>query len=176
MAYLEFSAGELHSVAKRQQVIEIPRRGLDERERGAVMLARTDRKDSLRSTGRLHRLSVICFGLSRRPNKLADPRLESLRRYAVAVAHDTQESAAREREQLVALGFSDQQILMVAATAVRFRVKPVQGLWSVAALSILIGSAFWGINQYLDDWLIALVLAMVIAVPIMAMTGPRAAA
>lgn len=174
MAYLNFSTDELRPMVTRQLAVKPPRRDLDALERGAVMLARTDGKGSLRRWGHLQRLSAFFFGLSRRPNLLADPRLESLRRYAVAVAHDTDRTAAREREQLVALGFSDDQILTATAMASGFRKKPVQGLWSAAVLAILIGGVCWGINQYLEDWLIALVFAMAVTVPVMAATGQRA--
>lgn len=173
VAFLDFSSSERRPLVIHQQVLELPRRGLDARERGAVLLARTDGKESLHSPSRLHRLLEICFGLSPRPNTLADPRLEGLRRYAVAVAHDTDESAASEREHLIALGFSDHQILIAATAAVRFRVKPVRSLWSAIAIAVLVGSTFWGINQYLGDWLIALVVAIAITVPIVAFAAPR---
>jgi hypothetical protein len=174
VAYLDFSVSELRPATAHRQVVAFPRRDLDARERGAILLAKTDGKESLHNPGRLRRLSEICFGLSRQPNKLADPRLEGLRRYAVAVAHDTEQSATHEREKLVALGFSDHQIQIAATTAVRFRVKPARGLWSAVALVFLVGGAFWGINQYLEDWLIALVVSMAMTVPIVAFAGPRA--
>jgi hypothetical protein len=174
VAYLDFSGSELRPATAHQRVAEFPRHDLDARERGAILLARTDGKESLHNPGRLRRLSEICFGLSRQSNKLADPRLEGLRRYAVAVARDTEQSATHEREQLVDLGFSEHQIQIAAATAVRFRAKPARGLWSAVALVSLVGGAFWGIDQYLEDWLIALVVAMAMTVPIVAFAGPRA--
>ena len=128
MAYLDFPSSDAPAMAMRPRVIDYPSAGLDDRERGALMLARTDGRQTLRSPGRLRRLSHICFGFPRRPNKLADPRLEGLRRYAVVIAHGPMQSVLREREHLIGLGFSDQQILASEATATRFRSASTGGL------------------------------------------------
>jgi len=146
-------------------------RGLDAREHGAVMLATTDGKESLRGSGRLHRLAVVCFGVPPRPNKLADPRLEGLRRYAVAVAHDTERAASRERDELVALGFSDHQILVAAATAVRFRAKRGQNPWRHLAFANLIRIVLGKIHQLLEGRFMTLVSASVMTVSIAALAG-----
>ncbi|NIJ34121.1 hypothetical protein [Sphingomonas oligoaromativorans] len=128
MAYLEVRTSGAAPASVHPRTVGHPRDGLDDRERSALMLARIDGKETLRGSCRLRRLSQVCFGLPLRPNTLADPRLEGLRRYAVAVAHDTDPAAQREREQLICLGFSERQILTAARVAIPFRLKPSGGL------------------------------------------------
>lgn len=128
VAYLDFPTREAPLARMRSRTTERPADGLNDRERGALMLAKTDGRTTLRSLGRLGRLSQICFGLPRRLNTLADPRLEGLRRYAVALAHDMEEAVLREREHLIDLGFSHHQILAAEATVIRFERKGARTL------------------------------------------------
>lgn len=173
MAYLDLINGRTEvavSVAH-----ELARQfGLTQIERNAVMLARVDRSSSLRPTGRLYRLGVICFGLRPASNALADPRLEALRRFAVAVANGSSTSVAKERKHLLSIGYSDYQASMAAAVAAGIR-RESSKLFPIGLLfAVLLGAACLVINKYFGDHLISAVIAATLMVPVFAMITPRA--
>ncbi len=93
--------------------------GLSQVERAAVLLARSD---DLASTGgvKAGRLKSFVFGGGRR-NALADPQLEGLRRFAVAVAHDKHILAEWERAELIGSGYTHFQLDEAAEIAESFR-------------------------------------------------------
>ena len=84
---------------------------LGAQERRVVHLARTDQMVSLRR-GRLGRIAHFLFGIEA-PHRLADARLEALRRYAILyrVKRDTPDELSAAR----AAGFSDGELAIVRA-------------------------------------------------------------
>lgn len=174
MAYLNFSTDELRPLSTYQQMIEPPHRGLSATERGAVKLARLDKTASLKPTGRVYRMAQAAFGLPSRPNRLADPRLEGLRRFGVAVAHGGQAMVDREEAQLKALGFSVGQIASAAALAAGLRRgRSSKGMGIYASLSATTGGMFIWFERYLGDPQISFILALVVALPVWAIASPR---
>jgi hypothetical protein len=174
MAYLNFSTDELHPLGVPQQTIAPSRRGLSPTEREAVKLARLDRLGSLKPAGRLHRMSQAVFGLSRRSNWLADPRLEGLRRFGVAVAHGGSAAVEREEAHLKMLGFSEAQVAGAAALASSFRPRRSSGGMGIyASLSATTVGIFVWIDRYLGDPQVSLIVAMVLALPVWAIAAPR---
>lgn len=174
MAYFDFSTDELRPLATHQQVIQPPRQGLSATERDAVKLARLDKKGSLKPAGRLYRMSQAAFGLPRRPNRLANPRLEGLRRFGVAVAHGGSALIEREAAQLTALGFSEGQVASAAALASGFRRRRSSKARAMyVSLSATTGGIFGWFERYLGDPQISFILALVLALPVWAITAPR---
>lgn len=74
-----------------------------------IALARRDSLCSLHAPGRLHRLLTRLFGL-RTASKLADPRLETLRRLAVHAWQRGFAIPAQEVEAFAAAGFARAQL------------------------------------------------------------------
>jgi len=174
MAYLNFSTDELRPLSTYQRAIEPPHGGLSATEREVVKLARLDKTASLKPAGRLYRVAQTTFGLSGRPNRLADPRLEGLRRYGVAVAHGSSAMIDSEEAQLKALGFSNGQIASAAALASGFRSRrSSKGMGIYASLSATTGGMFIWFERYLGDPQISLILALVVALPVWAIASPR---
>ena len=77
-------------------------------ERTVVSLSLCERASSLRTPGRFGVRLARLFAL-RRANPLADPRLEALRRFAVAARLRTGRALARERTAFLGHGFSSSQ-------------------------------------------------------------------
>jgi len=174
MAYLNFSTDELRPLSTYQRAIEPPHRGLSATEREVVKLARLDKTASLKPTGRLYRMAQATFGLPSRPNRLADPRLEGLRRFSVAVAHGGSAMIDREEAQLKALGFSDGQVASAAALASGFRRRRSSTAMGIyASLSATTGGTFLWFERYLGDPQISFILALVVALPVWAIASPR---
>ncbi|ONF95328.1 hypothetical protein [Sphingomonas jeddahensis] len=106
MAYLAFD--EFGAV----QQAATPDRAADDRlsalEWAVVVLARRDTLATLREPGRLSVALGNLFG--KRPNpRLADPRLEALRRLAVLTWHDRIAVPAQEIADFLAAGFTNGQ-------------------------------------------------------------------
>lgn len=81
----------------------------DQLERQVLAIAKRDGKWSLGSRGRpLDRLLRRLFGTTR-PNTLADPRLEALRRFAVTVRVGGVAAIRRETAAFLASGFTPGQ-------------------------------------------------------------------
>jgi hypothetical protein len=93
MAYLDLTAGA--PVGMFRSAAEAPRR-LGPQERLVVLLSRRDPLWSLRPRTTGSRLLKALFGMEA-PHRLADPRLEALRRYAVTYRLDCSELAEVER-------------------------------------------------------------------------------
>jgi hypothetical protein len=77
----------------------------DRIERQVLILARGDRSSSLRVSPLLDGLLGRLFGTSR-PNRLADPRLEALRRLAVTARLRGARAVAAETRRFLAAGFT----------------------------------------------------------------------
>ncbi|MES2339179.1 MAG: hypothetical protein V4537_13880 [Pseudomonadota bacterium] len=73
-------------------------------ERQVVQLARADGRWSLRTHGRIDTLLRWVFGV-KPVNRLADPRLEALRRFAVMARLRGDRLPPQETERLIAAGF-----------------------------------------------------------------------
>ncbi len=82
--------------------------GLTRLEWSVVAVASTDRLSTLRRPGRFGVACGYLFG--RRPNaELADPRLETLRRIAVLIQHDSSLVPHAEYEAFILAGFTQAQ-------------------------------------------------------------------
>jgi hypothetical protein len=147
---------------------------LDATERSAVLLARNDRNSSVRPAGALDRIGTIVFGF-RHPNRLADPRLEALRRFAVATAREKRGSVDWERGELQTFGFSEFQIAQAAEIAKRCQRPPTPSLWSHLAAAILLFVTFLGLRRELDDARISAAVALLVILPFWTAIAPRPA-
>jgi hypothetical protein len=78
-----------------------------------VLLARIDPISSVADSSFRRKLRDLLLG-PERINPLADPRLEALRCFAVALAHDRDEMADREEARLIALNFTPARSAMPA--------------------------------------------------------------
>jgi hypothetical protein len=85
MAYRQFdkdeTTGWVSDLPIRQRVLT-PETGLTPEERQIVLLSRRDPIASLQAPGRIAKIARFLFG-HEKPNRLASPRLEALRRFAV---------------------------------------------------------------------------------------------
>jgi hypothetical protein len=167
MAYLDLNATDLNFTIGRSLALTVDRLALSNIEREAVMLARFDSAATLHAAGRVRRLASRLFGLPKR-NGLADPRLEALRRFAVAVAHDSAASIARERSQLQTFGYVEDQISRAQSIAARFRPKARASNGAITAMLFAIGLAVgtWLVNRYFDDPMVSFVTVMTISLPV----------
>ncbi len=109
MAYLDFTTHDLTGFAHPAMTPASPTAGLSDLERKAVMLAAIDPISSIPDPGFRRRIRDLLLGPDKL-NPLADPRLESLRRFAVALVHRRHDLATREEGQLTALGFAPSRI------------------------------------------------------------------
>ncbi len=79
-----------------------------------IALARSDSAASLETPGRLRR-ALESFFKVRRPNRLADPRLEALRRMAVLLRIGRGETSADEHKGFLSAGYTRAQLAALAA-------------------------------------------------------------
>jgi len=174
MAYLDLHAELPMVTIGRTLTPSIERRSLDRTEREAVMLARTDRRSSIRPVGTMRRLAQRLFGL-RAPNPLADPRLEALRRFAVAVARDRLASSDRQAAQLASHGFTTAQIGRARSIAERFRPaeRAQAGHLLLLPTGITVGTVL--VAHTLGDAVISAITVMTIVLPVWAAMAPRRA-
>lgn len=112
MAYLNFSdvaaAGAIRPIMANQPAAA----ALGPREWQVVDLARRDGMTSLAPDARLGRLRALLFG-TRSDSRLADPRLEALRRVAVHAWQHGLAVPAREVEAFLRAGFDSRQLEIV---------------------------------------------------------------
>jgi len=117
MAYVDFSQAAL--VAGGAQAMPADRSGeatgFSALEWLVVALAGRDRLTSLREPGRLALALGRLFGGERNAARLADPRLEALRRVAVHAWHVGYNVPASELAAFVAAGFSSEQVEQLLA-------------------------------------------------------------
>lgn len=88
LAFTEFAGGALHA-ADASPVVDAQRRndtGFSPLEWSVIAIAHRDRLSTLREPGRISVVMGAVFGGKRNP-RLADPRLEALRRIAVLTWH-----------------------------------------------------------------------------------------
>lgn len=107
MAYLDrdlFEAGGTSPTPRIDRAESAARSSLSAIERQVVMLSLGDPRSSLAGQSAWRRRLDALLGL-RRPNRLADPRLEALRRLAVLMRLDGFATDASEYEAFTAAGF-----------------------------------------------------------------------
>ena len=129
MAYIDFASAAGGAVALRTapQYDPLPpsERGgaLGALEWAVVAIARGDRLSSLGTPGRMASALGILFGS--RPNpRLADPRLEALRRIAVLSWHSGYSVASHEVAAFIDAGFTHDQYETLLASISAARIAP----------------------------------------------------
>lgn len=110
MAYLDLFPVCSAPTAGNRQILAL-RAAFDPHERSVIELARSDGLSSLSRPRWRTMLIEALFGV-RRANRLADPRLEALRRMAVLLRHGRAGSA--EQRRFLAAGFSAAQCAVLA--------------------------------------------------------------
>lgn len=117
MAFIDFAqpaAGLVNTVSP-QHFQKAAVAGFDRVEWQIVALSRTDGLGSLGEPGRLHRIAALLFGA--RPSKrLADDRLEALRRLAVEAWHRGYAVSLSALDAFRKAGFSNDQLELLLAT------------------------------------------------------------
>jgi hypothetical protein len=178
MAFLDLELGAPAGLTRNEQRVApvVPKLGVQERR--VVLLARTDPQSSLHR-GRISRLSSLLFGIEQ-PHRLADARLEALRRYAILYRIHGEALPAAETEQARAAGFSDHELgkarSLINATfgARRPRRSTTEILAMVSGAAVAAVAALVGGVQLaaaLDSPLIAATLTGVAAVSLAPMAA-----
>jgi hypothetical protein len=142
-------------------------------ERDVVMLARHDRLSSLQPAGRLARVGRRLFGLAG-ANRLADPRLEALRRFAV-IEIRTGSAGNHEIGRLADAGFSEIEIAQARQIALRY-YRPSR-LSVFTLLSLVVGGlawlgAFFWVRARLGDSVISAMIVAYLGLPVVAALNP----
>lgn len=115
MAYLDISEAYPENLAQQQPTVTAPVEApvvtdrLSPLEWSVVALARGDRISSLYTPGRIAVAMGRIFGTSNNP-RLADPRLEALRRLAVLAWHHGHVLPTSELARFFAAGFTSDQL------------------------------------------------------------------
>lgn len=135
MAYIDFATPGLASPARGfpgTAPVTLPRHdplpdeepGLSALEWAVVAIARGDRLSSLRQPGRMAIALGTVFGAKHNP-RLADPRLEALRRMAVLSWHHGYTVPSREIHAFLSAGFTGDQYetLLASISAARIDRK-----------------------------------------------------
>lgn len=134
MAYIDFAAetgglpgakSTFSPIVPRHDPLPEEETGLGALEWAVVAIARGDRLSSLRQPGRMAMALGTVFGAKHNP-RLADPKLEALRRMAVLSWHHGYSVPSRELRAFVAAGFTADQyeILLASISAARVNRKP----------------------------------------------------
>lgn len=142
MAYLDFRNQDMTESVALAPRLSRPK-ALTPLERSAVMLARIDPVSSLDDPGLRYAVADFIFGPDK-VNRLADPRLEALRSFGVAVAHGRDDLAAREEARLLSLGFDRALVGEARILALTWRRTdswlerhlPSYGFWRASTLSL----------------------------------------
>jgi hypothetical protein len=108
--------------------------GFTRREWQVIVLAQRDGVASLRAPGRLARLMGKLFGEGINP-RLADPRLEALRRLAVLAWRDGFAVPVSAIKAIKAFGFSGDQIELLLASVANGRSNKAPNTRRFAALA-----------------------------------------
>ncbi len=113
MAYLDLELNLPRGALEQAQARATPRHDpvsrLSMLEHQVIQLARIDGRWSLAGSGRFQSVLATVFGLER-PTPLADPRLEALRRYAVALRLSAGRLPRADDDRLIAFGYSSAAI------------------------------------------------------------------
>ncbi len=110
MAYINFSeTGTAHPLARdEREEVAAASEGFSGLEWSVIALAQRDRLATLRTPGRIATALGNLFGTTRNP-RLADERLEALRRMAVLAWHHSYVVPVSELKAFLAAGFSVNQ-------------------------------------------------------------------
>jgi len=108
--------------------------GFTRREWQVIVLAQRDGLSSLRAPGRLARLMGKLFGEGINP-RLADPRLETLRRLAVLAWQDSYAVPVSAIKAIKAFGFSGDQVELLLASVANGRSSKAPNTRRFAALA-----------------------------------------
>jgi hypothetical protein len=108
--------------------------GFTRREWQVIVLAQRDGLASLRAPGRLSRLMGRLFGEGINP-RLADPRLEALRRLAVLAWQESYAVPISAIKAIKAFGFSADQVELLLASVANGRSSKAPNARRVAALA-----------------------------------------
>lgn len=129
MAYLNFAPIQGSPVAMPDDVrtIEEPKRSFSALEWQVVAIAQRDRLSSLEAPSRLSVALGMIFGGQRGNPRLADPRLEALRRLSVHAWHRGYAVPASEIRAFHAAGFTADQYETLLASISRGRAALNQG-------------------------------------------------
>jgi hypothetical protein len=178
MAYLDLAAGA--PVDTLRVAAEAPRR-LGAQERLVVLLSRKDPLWSLRPRTTGSRLLSALFGMEA-PHRLADPRLEALRRYAVVYRLGEDETGEAERVALQR-GFSSSELGQVRrlVDGARTAGTPLSAGTVIARSIYLLGAALLfaslvtALVPAFDSALIAFVVVAVAGLALAPFAGERVA-
>jgi hypothetical protein len=156
-----------------------PGRRLDRLERDVLLLSRGDTRWSLHPPGPARRLVARLFGRAA-PNRLADPRLEALRRFAVLLRRHGPRLRAEEEARLVAAGYDAGRIaqarrLIASEPRRRAPLRAVDLLMLAVLLLMAIGSFELVAGEVGDRMIgaILLTVAMLAFAPIATLPDPR---
>lgn len=108
--------------------------GFTRREWQVIVLAQRDGLSSLRAPGRLAKLAGKLFGEGINP-RLADPRLEALRRLAVLAWQESYAVPVSAIKAIKAFGFSGEQVELLLASVANGRSSKSPNTRRVAALA-----------------------------------------
>ena len=122
MAYLDFAepAAALAPAFPRHDPLPVKAPSLTALEWSVVALARRDRLSSLREPGRMAKALAVVFGGSA-DNRLADPRLEALRRVSVHAWYHSFAIPQFEVDAFYDAGFAPEQLELVLTSISRGR-------------------------------------------------------
>jgi hypothetical protein len=138
-------------------------------ERDVLLASRQDPSSSLKSKGPIGRWMGRMFGFED-PNRLADPRLEALRRFAVLLRRRGDRLSASEETRIFVAGFSPAQVAEIRRLVEDERA-PRRRTWkrrvlALAALVLAVEAVIFRLaSAYFSDGLIGFVftLTMLIA-------------
>lgn len=135
MAYLDVRDVAAASSSYAMPVLEaVEPVGFTRREWQVIVLAQRDGLSSLRAPGRLAKLMRKLFGETVNP-RLADPRLEALRRLAVLAWQDSYAVPISAIKAIKAFGFSGDQVELLLASVAQGRSSKQPNARRFAALA-----------------------------------------
>jgi hypothetical protein len=144
-------------------------------ERDVLLISRSDTRSSLRSSGLLAQVGKRLLGIAP-PNRLADSRLEALRRFAILLRHKRERLPGAEEARLLEAGFTSEQLEDVLRLVARERPQCIATRFRrhYVALGCLVIAVETGLfrlcSAYLDNGMLGLVgalLPLVSATPLM---------
>ena len=166
MAYVDFTGG-FTAGDTRQDVALLTRA-----ERQVVLLARRDTPSSLRKPRHLGRALRWLFKLET-ANRLADPRLEALRAFAVQTARSRKADLASLLEQ----GFSPakiEQARWLASSLRRPRGRTARAV-QFAIAGVAAALTYTTTETYLGDATMTAILSALVGLPLLSLVAGRAA-
>ena len=137
-------------------------------ERDVLLASRRDRVSSLGGEAPLGRWNARLFGI-RASNRLADPRLEALRRFAVLLRSRGEGLPSAEQARIVAAGFSPMQVAeirrLIEAERSPRRMRWKRDYLALIALAFAVEAAVFRLaSAYFSDGMVGFVFALTTAV------------